>query len=204
MVGYCHVCRLGAGERHDISIHRLPKDENIRENWYAFIGYKASTHIGVCSRHFKQSDFIYKIYGDAVRRYLKPGAYPSVHCSRNIKTKEKVKVNIMDETTDVCSSEVENNIYLDESLIKEEIHETISVDGTITDTEDSKNDQLKRKSEDSLTPRKRFHNLRSIEDLSRKDFTSDEAWFTFENYLLHMKINTKSKKKNLDLFKQIM
>ncbi|XP_011647301.1 uncharacterized protein LOC105433610 [Pogonomyrmex barbatus] len=110
MVGYCYVCKIGIKAKDYLSIHRLPKDKLVREKWFQFIGHKASTNSGICSGHFKQSDFIYKIYGGAVRRYLKPGAYPSIECdSQN--TKQDVKINSNSENSNDWILQEDNDIY---------------------------------------------------------------------------------------------
>lgn len=61
-----------------VYVLRLPKDEKTRANWFTFIGYETGPNSGICSKHFQESDFIYKVHGANIRRFLKPGACPSL------------------------------------------------------------------------------------------------------------------------------
>ncbi|XP_018308978.1 uncharacterized protein [Mycetomoellerius zeteki] len=273
MVGYCRVCKIGTGEEDDVSIHRLPKDEKTKAIWFAFIGHEINVNSGICSKHFKQSDFIYKIYGDGIRRFLKQGAFPSIQFSsdirenlkdelsedinncissrterdtdpeKNITIKEEQECIIIDETvikaensmegdvqsisetedpltimehntnletSTVLGNEIQEFINIDETQINtnstdmrreidplaiikydtdlktniilgNKIQESINIDETINTN--SIDNQLERKTSNSLATRKRFHNVRYVGDLCRQDFTSDESWRLFKNYL---------------------
>ncbi|KYN27396.1 THAP domain-containing protein 9 [Trachymyrmex cornetzi] len=281
MVGYCRICKIGVGEEIDVSFHRLPKDEKTKKIWFAFIGRELGPNSGICSKHFKQSDFIYKIYGHGVRRFLKQGAYPSILHVSNIRENVELSGNI----NNCISSRTERDTDPEKNIIiKEELQECIIIDETVINTENSmdiqfksetddpliimehntnletstilgnerqefinidetintnlteiqlkreidplaitKHDtdletniilgnriqesinidepintnsinQLKRKLSNSLVTRKRFYNTRYTGDLCQEDFTSDEAWYLFKNYLT----NTRTKIKSLN------
>ncbi|XP_077257977.1 uncharacterized protein LOC143895060 [Temnothorax americanus] len=266
MVGFCHVCKIAPETRTDISVHRIPKDKRTRANWVAFIGHEAGLNAGICSKHFKQSDFIYKIYGQRVRRFLKPGSCPlprSQNTRKNVKLtgntkncaplraendanletdvmiKREIQNCIIDETvvntedsmdiqlkreTDDPLAITEDDTSLDETMIninsidiqretddplatieyntnletsvllENEIQESINIDETAIDT-NSKDNQLKRKTDDSLASRKRFYDPKYIDDLCREDFTSDESWCLFKDYSKETKIKIRSLKK---------
>ncbi|XP_018351806.1 PREDICTED: uncharacterized protein LOC108754183 [Trachymyrmex septentrionalis] len=268
MVGYCRICKIGVGEEIDVSIHRLPKDEKTKAIWFAFIGRELSPNSGICSKHFKQSDFIYKVYGNSIRRFLKQGACPSILHVSNIRENVELSGNI----NNCISSRTERDTDPEKNIIiKEELQECIIIDETVINTENSMDiqfnsetddpliimehntnletstilgnerqefinidetintnstdtqreidplaitkhdtdlktniilrnriqesinidepintnsiDQLKRKLSNSLVTRKRFYNARYIGDLCREDFTSDEAWCLFKNYV---------------------
>ncbi|XP_024869525.1 uncharacterized protein LOC112453167 [Temnothorax curvispinosus] len=268
MVGFCHVCKIAPAEtRTDISVHRIPKDKRTRANWVAFIGHEAGLNAGICSRHFKQSDFIYKIYGQRVRRFLKPGSCPlprSQNTRKNVKLtgntknctplraeidtnletdvtiKREIQTCIMDETvvntedsmdiqlkretddplaitgddtsldetmininsidiqreTDDPLATIEYNTNLETSvLLENEIQESINIDETAININSKKDNQLKRKTDDSLASRKRFYNPKYIDDLCREDFTSDESWCLFKDYSKETKMKIRSLKK---------
>ncbi|KYM81731.1 hypothetical protein ALC53_07724, partial [Atta colombica] len=170
---------------------RLPKDEKTKAIWFAFIGRELGPNSGICSKHFKQSDFIYKIYGNGVRRFLKQGACPSILHVSNIRKNVELSGNI----NNGISSRTERDTDPEKNIIiKEELQECIIIDETIINTENSMDIQFSRKLNNSLVTKKRFHNARYIGDLCREDFTSDEAWYLFKNYLT----NTKTKIKSLN------
>ncbi|TGZ53723.1 hypothetical protein DBV15_06458 [Temnothorax longispinosus] len=146
MVGFCHVCKIAPAEtRTDISVHRIPKDKRTRANWVAFIGHEAGLNAGICSRHFKQSDFIYKIYGQRVRRFLKPGSCP---LPRSQNTRKNVKLTGNTKNCTPLRAEIDTNLETDVT-IKREI-QTCIMDETIVNTEDSIDIQLKRETDDPL------------------------------------------------------
>jgi len=43
----------------------------------------ASKRSFVCSQHFRETDFIYKVVGDSVRRFLKQTACPTLSLDNN-------------------------------------------------------------------------------------------------------------------------
>lgn len=60
-------------------IFRIPKDEEIKQKWFIVIGREVNVkYATVCSQHFKQDDFVYKVHGDNIRRFIKPTAVPSL------------------------------------------------------------------------------------------------------------------------------
>ncbi|XP_046626989.1 uncharacterized protein LOC124308374 isoform X2 [Neodiprion virginianus] len=76
MVRQCCICKAESSIHVDISLHRLPKDEATKQQWFLNIGREVKNCSAVCSQHFNDDDFEYKIYGDNVRRYLKATAVP--------------------------------------------------------------------------------------------------------------------------------
>ncbi|EGI62580.1 hypothetical protein G5I_09146 [Acromyrmex echinatior] len=128
MVGYCRICKIGVGEEIDVSIHRMPKDEKIKAIWFEFIGRELGPNSGICSKHFKQSDFIYKTYGNGVRRFLKQGACPSILHVSNIRKNIEFSGNI--------SSRTERDTDPEKNIIIKEEQECI-IDETVINTENS-------------------------------------------------------------------
>lgn len=84
MVSSCCICKLTQGVVPDVSFHSIPKNEIERQKWCNTIGRKITKRSLVCSKHFKENDFHYKVIGDTVRRFLLPGTIPSLllihHC----------------------------------------------------------------------------------------------------------------------------
>ncbi|XP_046433904.1 uncharacterized protein LOC124186329 isoform X5 [Neodiprion fabricii] len=76
MVRQCCICKAESSIHVDISLHRLPRDEATKQQWFLNIGREVKNCSAVCSQHFNDDDFEYKIYGDNVRRYLKATAVP--------------------------------------------------------------------------------------------------------------------------------
>jgi hypothetical protein len=58
----------------------VPRKEEIRAKWLSVIQREVKNHSAVCSRHFLETDFYYKVVGDHVRRFLLPAAIPSASC----------------------------------------------------------------------------------------------------------------------------
>ncbi|XP_077268024.1 uncharacterized protein LOC143900484 isoform X4 [Temnothorax americanus] len=323
MVCYCYICKTEQGEEGNVSFHRLPKNVEVRAKWFSIIGCTLRPTSTICSKHFQESDFIYKIYGNDIRRFLKVGAYPSVlpslrstekntksifsnkntdedKDSKNIKTEPSVASedeayeftersdtelytneisNVAHETTKTEGTAIDFGIVKDEHLsisdtelytneISNVAHETINTEGTaidfeivkdehlsISDTElytsvtsdvthettnigetiidneivkyeyQERNDtelctsvasdveresinsektvindeiardeQLKRKIGQPESNKKRLLTPRYVGDIRREDFTSNDTWRIFQEYLT----KTKSKMKQLD------
>ncbi|XP_077268023.1 uncharacterized protein LOC143900484 isoform X3 [Temnothorax americanus] len=323
MVCYCYICKTEQGEEGNVSFHRLPKNVEVRAKWFSIIGCTLRPTSTICSKHFQESDFIYKIYGNDIRRFLKVGAYPSVlpslrstekntksifsnkntdedKDSKNIKTEPSVASedeayeftersdtelytnvisNVAHETTNIEETAIDFGIVKDEHLsisdtelytneisnvahettktegtaidfgiVKDEhlsisdtelytneisnvAHETINTEGTaidfeivkdehlsINDTElctsvasdveresinsektvindeIARDEQLKRKIGQPESNKKRLLTPRYVGDIRREDFTSNDTWRIFQEYLT----KTKSKMKQLD------
>ncbi|XP_077268021.1 uncharacterized protein LOC143900484 isoform X2 [Temnothorax americanus] len=323
MVCYCYICKTEQGEEGNVSFHRLPKNVEVRAKWFSIIGCTLRPTSTICSKHFQESDFIYKIYGNDIRRFLKVGAYPSVlpslrstekntksifsnkntdedKDSKNIKTEPSVASedeayeftersdtelytnvisNVAHETTNIEETAIDFGIVKDEHLsisdtelytneISNVAHETTKTEGTaidfgivkdehlsISDTElytsvtsdvthettnigetiidneivkyeyQERNDtelctsvasdveresinsektvindeiardeQLKRKIGQPESNKKRLLTPRYVGDIRREDFTSNDTWRIFQEYLT----KTKSKMKQLD------
>ncbi|XP_011059442.1 PREDICTED: uncharacterized protein LOC105149007 [Acromyrmex echinatior] len=141
MVGYCRICKIGVGEEIDVSIHRMPKDEKIKAIWFEFIGRELGPNSGICSKHFKQSDFIYKTYGNGVRRFLKQGACPSILHVSNIRKNIEFSGNI--------SSRTERDTDPEKNIIIKEEQECI-IDETVINTENSMDIQFNSETNDPL------------------------------------------------------
>ncbi|KYQ51581.1 hypothetical protein ALC60_09347, partial [Trachymyrmex zeteki] len=171
---------------------RLPKDEKTKAIWFAFIGHEINVNSGICSKHFKQSDFIYKIYGDGIRRFLKQGAFPSIQFSSDIR--ENLKDELSEDINNCISSRTERDTDPEKNITIKEEQECIIIDETVIKAENSMEGDVQsiRKTSNSLATRKRFHNVRYVGDLCRQDFTSDESWRLFKNYLASTKTKIKS------------
>ncbi|XP_020296010.1 uncharacterized protein LOC109860983 isoform X2 [Pseudomyrmex gracilis] len=50
----------------------------LREKWISIIGHRVSKSSSVCSDHFTDTDFRYKVIQDVPKRYLLPDAVPSL------------------------------------------------------------------------------------------------------------------------------
>ncbi|XP_011702662.1 PREDICTED: uncharacterized protein LOC105458806, partial [Wasmannia auropunctata] len=187
MVGYCHVCKIGAEAENDVSFHQLPKDKETKASWFAFIGHKIGTNSGICSKHFKQSDFVYKVYRDGVRRFLKRGTCPSIRHPQNT-----TRINI-DLPENICiSSRIENDINLEANItIKEE---SITIDETLLNTENLMDIQLKSEFDDPLAITE--HDLeinKMLNNEIQESISTDET--------IHTKsINNQLKRKKEDSF----
>ncbi|XP_046752074.1 uncharacterized protein LOC124414929 [Diprion similis] len=89
MVRQCCICKAESSILVDISLHRLPKDDTTKRKWFLNIGREVKNCSAVCSQHFKDDDFEYKIYGENVRRYLKATAVP---CLSHTETDSTLKI----------------------------------------------------------------------------------------------------------------
>lgn len=70
----------------DISLYGLPKNDELLNKWVLAIGKtekKICESSRICSRHFKKDDFRYSIVGG--KRFLKPGAIPSLYLNKESK-----------------------------------------------------------------------------------------------------------------------
>ncbi|XP_014483484.1 PREDICTED: uncharacterized protein LOC106749000 isoform X7 [Dinoponera quadriceps] len=138
MVAYCIICKIGGGEEDDVSFHswyvflRLPRDEKTRANWFAFIGYKTGPYTEICSKHFQESDFIYKVHGDGVRRFLKPGIYPTI--SRPLQSNKENIETFASENANDCASTIHDDITSTiDANIKLEDEKPIKIENVIMD-----------------------------------------------------------------------
>ncbi|XP_011873665.1 PREDICTED: uncharacterized protein LOC105565244 isoform X2 [Vollenhovia emeryi] len=147
MVGYCYVCK-SSGQKDDVSIHRLPKDMETRTRWMEFFGQKIGASGGICSQHFKPTDFVYKSYGNIFRRCLKPGACPSL----------LPRLQTVRETDDPLPiTEVDvNDINLKASILQNESEESLLLDVDETDIIDV---EFNRETDDPLAVTEHNTNL---------------------------------------------
>jgi hypothetical protein len=142
MVCYCSVCKIEQGALPDISFHKLPKDEDARTKWLTFIGRNAGPNSTICSKHFEESDFMYKIRGNSIIRFLKKGACLSVPL--NLQSAEQnatttINSKYTDENKDITNNNTEVCM-----ASEDEAHELTNDKGTIMDAEIAKDVQLKR------------------------------------------------------------
>ncbi|KMQ87534.1 thap domain-containing protein 4 isoform x1 [Lasius niger] len=75
MVATCCICKIERGQR-DVSFHKIPKNEERRQQWLLAIGREVSKHSEVYSMHFAPNDF-HNVY-ESSHRCLLPTAVPSV------------------------------------------------------------------------------------------------------------------------------
>ncbi|XP_070172640.1 uncharacterized protein [Polyergus mexicanus] len=225
MVSSCCICKLTQGVVANISFHSIPKNETRRQKWCSAIGREITKRSFVCSKHFKESDFHYKVIGDTVQRFLLPGTIPSLlltqHYDRESASIKKENNKILQTNVNTCevNQNEENKITNDISTIfKENIansEQIISLENSLNLDSDkyvqeaitpieSEKELLKNdrkfctlKSIGPLTGSKRFCNPRFIGDLHREDFTSDAGYNIVKNYY------QKSKKKLNTMNRQI-
>lgn len=178
MVEYCCLCKTEQGVIVDVSFHRIPKNETSRTNWIKNIGREVSKRSVICSRHFEEKDFYYKLFGDSVRRFLVPTAVPSLLLNKNDSTFETIE-NVMDTTSDsLCISKISsyNNSKNIENMTNVEVIESDEIQFNKETNKDTNKLASKRKRSMPFTSSKRFCVPRYIGDLQRKDFTSDKSW----------------------------
>ncbi|XP_032686343.1 uncharacterized protein LOC116851229 isoform X3 [Odontomachus brunneus] len=77
MVHVCCICKLHAGAIDDVSFHKIPKQEDIKLQWFKNIGREVKQYATVCSKHFKEENFCYTGINN-IKRMLLPGAVPSL------------------------------------------------------------------------------------------------------------------------------
>ncbi|XP_071557875.1 uncharacterized protein [Temnothorax nylanderi] len=153
MVCYCYICKKEQGEEDNVSLHTLPKNEEVRAKWFSIIGCTLRPTSTICSKHFQESDFIYKIYGNDIRRFLKPGACPSVLPSLRStekNTKSTFSSKNTDEDKDSKNIKTEPSVASEDEAIAYEFtersdtelytngisnvaHETTHIEGTAVD-----------------------------------------------------------------------
>ncbi|XP_011873663.1 PREDICTED: uncharacterized protein LOC105565244 isoform X1 [Vollenhovia emeryi] len=144
MVGYCYVCK-SSGQKDDVSIHRLPKDMETRTRWMEFFGQKIGASGGICSQHFKPTDFVYKSYGNIFRRCLKPGACPSL-----LPRLQTVRNYVELVENNCLPLKIESDINRERDMpINKEIQKCIIVD-EMNNSENSMNTQFNRETDDPL------------------------------------------------------
>lgn len=183
MVCCCCVCKLEQGMEDDVSFHKLPKDnEETKSKWVAFIGCTTGPNTKVCSKHFEDSDFIHKMHGKDIRRFLKTGAFPSVNTSRR-----NIEITRTDENTNTINLNMELSV-----ASQDKSYESNKSEDTATNTERNML-PLKRRMENQVESdrNKRLHTLRYIGDLRREDFTSEKSWYIFQRYLTQNKSTIK-------------
>ncbi|XP_072749614.1 uncharacterized protein [Anoplolepis gracilipes] len=89
MTRVCICCKYRVMQTHaasDISLYGLPKNDELLNKWVLAIGKtekKICESSRICSRHFKKDDFRYSIVGG--KRFLKPGAIPSLYLNKESK-----------------------------------------------------------------------------------------------------------------------
>lgn len=118
MVRICCICKLEPQTIDDVSFHSIPKKEELRTKWFINIGREVNKHSAVCSRHFEKKYFIYKVYGNDVRRLLHPTAVPTILDTKfNNETVNDETVNDENiEDEDVKNENVENANIINESV----------------------------------------------------------------------------------------
>lgn len=79
----CIVCKYKKSLTDSVSFYQFPKNDDIRQQWIAAIGLenlatqlKKSSQL--CSQHFEDDCFFYKLGGDKKRRFIKSDAVPII------------------------------------------------------------------------------------------------------------------------------
>ncbi|XP_014206290.1 uncharacterized protein LOC106637845 [Copidosoma floridanum] len=83
----CQICKLDRGILDDVSFHSFPKEQEMRDKWSAAIGKEISDRGYVCSQHFEEKNFYYKVFGNGVRRYLFNTSVPSAEIINDKRSK---------------------------------------------------------------------------------------------------------------------
>ncbi|XP_025264168.1 uncharacterized protein LOC105251182 [Camponotus floridanus] len=78
MVLCCCICKISFGEIEHLSFHSLPSNESSKVEWLSAINKTVSKSSRVCSRHFKSTDFKYKIQNGKICKSLTSDAVPSL------------------------------------------------------------------------------------------------------------------------------
>ncbi|XP_015432112.1 PREDICTED: uncharacterized protein LOC107188350 [Dufourea novaeangliae] len=156
---------------------------------FHFMGREVKDYSSVCSKHFEPKDFVYKIVGNDVRRFLAPTAVPCIlHPQSN---------SVQSENMTLIGSVCRNSVLTEINIpLVSELDANLSNDseGSVVDEEEDK-DSTKRKKEDEPPPStsvKRRCNARYIGDLRREDFTSDLSWNIVQNFVIKSRKKQKS------------
>ncbi|XP_058792243.1 uncharacterized protein LOC131664843 [Phymastichus coffea] len=233
MVRYCCICKVECGMIEDVTLHKIPRDEEMKQKWFIVIGREVNVkYATVCSQHFKQDDFVYKVHGDSIRRFIKPTAVPSLSYIR-FDSENGICPNLAFERSSseesivspLQDSNVNKNAQLQlpaklkstsvESNSSSELNKAQNIGKSVcnnksysnqqnTEFEESENDDVEMQNmhDYALTKnqwtKRRFHNRKTIGDLSREDFISDETWDVVQNYI------EENKKKQRALNQQIV
>ncbi|KYN29452.1 hypothetical protein ALC57_01119 [Trachymyrmex cornetzi] len=198
MVSDCCVCKVSQGVIDNVSFHSFPKNDERREQWLKSVNMTVSKKSCVCSQHFRETDFIYKVVGDSVRRFLKQTACPTLSLDNN-------SIRVAD-TGDICKSVSEDN----QNKNSCEIMCNENVNSCISETESTSNEKInettKRKNSEELNfDTKRVCNPRYMGDLRKEHFMSESVYFIVKKYYdetqkklntLHQKVNRLQKKFN--------
>ncbi|XP_072746323.1 uncharacterized protein [Anoplolepis gracilipes] len=86
MVKYCCICKIKQRMIPDISFHKISNNPELKAKWVINIGRELNNYNSVCSRHFKEKDFSYKVYGENIKRFLISTAVPSclIQCKKSL------------------------------------------------------------------------------------------------------------------------
>lgn len=149
MVRYCCICKVEQGMNPNISFHSIPKKDEMKAKWIINIGREVKKTSLVCSRHFYEKDFHFKIVGDNVKRILAATAVPSFELI-NGNYSDKISINKTNSTSKSISSnciesnEVDNlsKIYIDES---NSLQPSTSQNLEINDNEDIDKEIIEKK-----------------------------------------------------------
>ncbi|GAB1867459.1 THAP domain-containing protein 2 [Camponotus japonicus] len=79
----CIICKYKKSSTDSVSFHQFPKNDKLRQRWISAIGLenlatqlKKSSQL--CSQHFEDDCFFYKLGGNKKRRFIKPDAVPTI------------------------------------------------------------------------------------------------------------------------------
>ncbi|XP_032686341.1 uncharacterized protein LOC116851229 isoform X2 [Odontomachus brunneus] len=171
-----------------LSISKIPKQEDIKLQWFKNIGREVKQYATVCSKHFKEENFCYTGINN-IKRMLLPGAVPSLLLTPSNRTEENNPLTVSDKEN--CSNfEITENQMTDNCDFRENIGECGINDSpfSINSTENTSQSILKRNANEPKINAKRLYNLRNIGDLRREDFTSNASWQLDNNFAKKKKI----------------
>ncbi|XP_076286594.1 uncharacterized protein LOC143212105 isoform X2 [Lasioglossum baleicum] len=114
-------------------IGSIPTREKVKLKWIAVIGRELHKQSRVCSNHFAEGDFSYKVVGDNVRKCLLPEAVPIIHGHSDSKSVQR--------QTMMPNNSDSNNVSIpqvDQSLTSES---NLSIDSHNKENESMKGDE---------------------------------------------------------------
>lgn len=165
MVRICCICKLEPQTIDDVSFHSIPKREELRAKWFINIGREVNKHSAVCSRHFEKKYFIYKVYGNDVRRLLHPTAVPTIldtKFNNEIINNENVESqDVKIEDVNITNESVEVDKSVNYTAVLSQFDET-----SVSDTDAVRNNKVTEQDERTII---KSLNTQILEDSTATD-----------------------------------
>ncbi|XP_056636782.1 uncharacterized protein LOC130445245 [Diorhabda sublineata] len=180
MAKSCYLCDRKASQADNISLHRFPKNLDIRIKWLNACGLTINDDVRrttICSRHFKAEDICQSNIFGMVKSSIKRNAVPTIYIPNptNINASNKPQLN----------STLENfKVETSERSINSGVYEKDFIESNFIKIEDENNVPDKNTSPSQCQKRK-FFDPRYVSEISPTDFSTP-----------------KKAKRTLDLIKQ--